>query len=189
MAYITAADLQSYLNTPSEDDDLLTHFAAAVEQIVENVTNRNFKVEADTTRYFTILDTCGAELYFDEDLAQTPTTVTNGDGTVIASTQYVLVDRNRPPYYAMRLKSTTGLFWTYASDPDDAIEIVGRWGWSTTLPDDVKQMCLRLGAYLYRQKNISVIEVFVDMNGQLQVPHGFPSDVKEMLDFYRKRTR
>jgi hypothetical protein len=189
MAYIAPIILRSYLNTPVEDDALLTHFALAAEQCIENVTSRRFKVETDTTRYFTVRDACNGTLYFDEDLAQTPTTVTNGDGTVITSAQYVLVDRNRPPYYAIRLKSTTGLFWTYLSDPEDAIAITGRWGWSTTLPADVEQMCIRLAAYFYRQKNISVLEIFVDANSQLKVPHGFPSDLKEMLDFYRKRVR
>lgn len=39
------------------------------------------------------------------------TTVTNGDGTTISSTNYDLLPYEGPPYYALRLKLTSGLVW------------------------------------------------------------------------------
>jgi hypothetical protein len=191
MALITTAELKTYLGiSSSTDDTLIGDLIDAAQVFIENETLRDFEVGADTTRYFTPgKDTHEGTLYFDEMLAQAPTTVTNGDGTVIASTKYVLLDSNRPPYYAMKLKASTGLYWTYQNDPEDAISIVGRWGWSVTPDNGVKQLCKRFTGWLYRSKDAQAYDhtAFSEL-GVIRVRHRIPEDIQELFTYYRRRS-
>lgn len=214
MAIISASDLKTYLGiSSSTDDSLITALITAATKIIEAYTQRDFEVGADTTRYFTPgVDTGYAgwragggswnddwhpgggnwvdhssTLFLDEDLAQTPTTITNGDGIVVTSAQYVLIDRNRPPYRAIKLKGSTGLVWTYTNDPEYAISVVGRWGWSVTPPDDIVQAARRLSGFLYRQKDMQTYDAtaFSEL-GVIRIKHRIPEDIMAMLDPYRR---
>lgn len=189
MAYVLTADLKTYLGISNTDDDtLLGTLITVAQKIIETYTQRDFEVGADSTRYFTPgRDTDEGVLYFDEDLAQAPTTVTNGDGIVVTSAQYALLDRNRTPYRAIKLLSATGLYWTYQNNPEDAISILGRWGWSVTPPDDIVQAAKRLASWLYRGKDSQTFEgtAFSEL-GVIRVRQDLPTDVKALLDPYRR---
>jgi hypothetical protein len=189
MAILTTADLKVYLGiTNSDDDTLIGTLITAAQKVIETYTQRDFEVAADTTRYFTPgHDTCNGVLRLDEDLAQAPTTITNGDGIVVTAAQYALVPRNRAPYNQIRLLSSTGLFWTYTNDPEDAISIIGRWGWSVLPPDDIVQAARRTAGWLYRSKDGQAYDstAFGEL-GVIRIKHKIPEDITAMLDPYRR---
>lgn len=188
MAYIVLADFKTYLGITSADDDtLLSSIFAQAKSTIDAYTQTSFDVSADSTRYFTYgQHTNGRRLYFDTWLASSPTTVTNGDATVISSSDYALQTPNITPYHSMLLKSDANVVWTYDSSPENAISIAGKWGWSTTPPNDIVYAAMRLAAYMYRLKDSQVFEqtAFTEL-GPIRMKAGLPNDVREILDRYK----
>lgn len=193
MAYASLADLKAYVNvdsTNANDDALLTRFLAAAEAAVDAYTGRHFEATADTTRRFhAVEDVWGRDLVLDADLCAI-TSITNGDGVAVAAASYTTLPANSAPYYALRLKGSSGVAWTWADDPEDAITVVGRWAYSTSAPADVMQATLRMAAFLYRQRDNSdalAERPMMSTDGVLLLPSRLPIDVQELLAHYRKR--
>jgi len=109
------------------------------------------------------------------------TTVTNGDGVVVAAGERTTIPRNSTPYYGIRLLSDSGVTWTYDDEWMDAISVTGRWAWSTTAPDDIAQACARLAAFLYKQRDAQLFDVTAIEAGTVLTPVGIPVDVKVTL--------
>lgn len=190
MAYATLTELRAYIKaTSTSDNDLLTDLLARAQALIDHHTGRTFEASGDTTRYFRVADARGRELRLDADLCQI-TSVTNGDGNTVASTQYTVEPRNTTPWHTIRLKSASAVYWTYSTDAeDDEIAIAGRWAYSLVAPADISQATIRWAAYLYRQKDASVFDVTATPElGVLTIPQGIPQDVRVMLAPYRRRT-
>ena len=193
MAYASVAQLRAYLGLDVNDDDpLLESLLARAQMAIDNYTHRTFEATADTTKFFDAqLDT--SEHYmvlgwtpYGLDLCQI-TTVTNGDGTTVASSAYVTNPRNYAPWYGLRFKLNSGLYWTFDQDPENAISITGRWAYSTTAPSDIVHAAIRMGAYLYRQKDANTFDVTaIPGAGVIEVPQGMPKDVAKTLEPYRR---
>ena len=187
MAYCSLAQLKAYVGATDNDDDaLLTDCITRAEAVIDRATKRTFEASADSTRTFDAQqDVAGRTLYLDADLCAI-TSITNGDGAAITALQVVSEPRNHAPYYALTLKASTGLAWTYETDPEDAISVTGRWAYSTTPPADIEQACVRLAAWLYRQKDSSsdLDRPMVSMDGATLLPAQIPADVQRMLQPY-----
>ena len=185
MAYLTVSDVKEY-NDISEgaDDNLISDLIDAAQKIIDQETGYTWEASADSDRTFdAVKDVKGRYLYLDKPLASI-TTVTNGDGTEITSTHYVTEPRNDPPYYAIKLKDLSVKYWQRSSDgsPEDAITVTGRWAKSTTAPENIKQACRRLVAYLYALRDSQVFDVTaIPEAGVIQLPKGIPQDVKMLL--------
>jgi len=191
MAYTTLADVKSYLGIPTAttaDDTLITALIGRAQAIIDRYCDRTFEASADTTRYFTVgVDTDGGTVYLDNDLAAI-TSVTNGDGTTVLATQYVTLGT---PFDAIKLLGSAGLFWTLTDDGDaeNAIAIVGKWAYSTTAPADVVAACVRLSAYLYRQKdNAGDLDRAVIAGNTTILPAEIPADIRLILRPLRKQS-
>ena len=187
MAYCSLAQMKTYVGATDNDDDaLLTDCITRAEAVIDRATKRRFEATADSTRTFdAVYDVAGRTLYLDADLCAI-TAITNGDGAAITALQVVSEPRNHAPYYALTLKASTGLAWTYETDPEDAISVTGRWAYSTTPPADIEQACVRLAAWLYRQKDSSsdLDRPMVSMDGATLLPAQIPADVQRMLQPY-----
>jgi hypothetical protein len=185
--YITTKQVKQYLSiTSTTDDALIDALIPVAQHWFEVETGRLFEVTADTTRYFDA-DFRGSQLFFDEDLAQAPTTVTNGDGTVLTAAQYVLEPRNSWPKYAITLRSDAGVSWTYSTYWEQAISITGRWGFCITPPQDIVQGVRRMVAWLYKQKDSQIFAATSTPEfGQISVPQGIPKDISLLAKRYRK---
>ena len=186
MAYCTATDVKNYLGiSGASDDTLLGTLVSAAQQAIDMFTRRTFEASADATRYFDYSSEYidGPDLLLDDDLCAI-TTVTNGDSVVVASDERTTVPRNKTPYYVIRLLSDSGVTWTYDDEWMGAISVVGRWAYSTTAPADIKQACIRLAAYMYRQKDAQMYDVTAIEAGVVVRPFGMPPDIKAMLQPY-----
>jgi hypothetical protein len=148
MAYCTTVQVKTYLNiTVSIDDALLSDLIARAQQIINAYCLRTFEAAADSSRTFdAVRDVCGRTLYLDADLCAI-TSITNGDGTVLATTDYVTEPRNRTPYYAITLRSDSSQEWAYSNQHENAITVTGRWAYSVSAPNDVVWACIRLTAW------------------------------------------
>lgn len=186
--YIDLATLKRYLGiTSTNDDTLLTECITRAQALIDDHTARTFEAAADTTRTFdAVADVDGPLLFLDDDLCQI-TSVTNGDGVVVAANEYTTQPRNETPYHALRLLASAGKSWTYEDDHEDAISIVGRWAWSVTAPVAIQQATIRLASYIYRQKDTSNdLDRTVVVGNSTLLPSELPSDLTQMLDYYRR---
>lgn len=195
MSYTTSSDLKGYLGMGVDDvadNALLTALIARAQKWIDSYTGRTFEAAADTVHYFTVgLDTAGADLYFDADCCQITSVTNNADngsnGTAVTTSQYVTLPRNSTPYHGVRLLTSSGVYWRYTHDAEKGIAVTGRWAYSVTAPADIVQACLRLAAYLYRQKDAQVFDVTAQPEmGTLTIPKGMPADVKQILNDYRR---
>jgi hypothetical protein len=186
------------MGSPSNTEDaLLTDCLARAQAIINMATGRpdGFEAGANTTRYFNAQtdvdwDKTRRLLHLGyNDLAQIAT-VTNGDGTVISSSNYITHPVNYGPYFAIQLKLTSSNVWTYQDDPESAISISGRWAYSVTAPPDITHACIRVASWIYRQKdspsNSDVMAVA--SAGVVISPAALPADVRAMLQPYARYT-
>ena len=186
MSYANLSNLKDYLGvTTNGDDNLLSDFLTRAEGVIDAYTGRHFEAET-ATRYFTEADTDGQDLnLWGYDLL-TVTKLTNGDGVEIASGDYRLFPRNDDPKWIIKLDE--GKSWNWSSG-DSEISVAGTWGYSATAPADITHACIRLAAFLYRQKDTSadLDRPMVTGDGVTIMPSGLPSDVQKLLDRYKRR--
>jgi len=191
MTYITLEDLRSHLDIDlTSDNPLLQEAIEDAQSYIDSQTNRHFEAETDT-RYYdrSARDRWDSRLLnlFNDDLL-TITTLTNGDssGTVIASTKYWLTPRNEgPPYHGILLKTDIADYWEW--DTDYWVSVAGTWGYSTTVPDDIRRATAILASYLYRQKDGAAWETTAIVeSGAIAIPQGIPATVDRIIKRYRK---
>lgn len=193
MPYATLAQLKAYLLAggqvpPTTDDtNLLTPLLTRAQKIVETITGRTFESRTET-RLFDVPRT--RQLEMDDDLL-TVTTLTNGDGAVIAASDYNLIPNNHSPKYAIRLKQSSTASWMPGSggDTERVISVAGTWGYASDAPDDIRHATIRLAHWLYKQKD-SVSDLdrpALAPSGFVILPMKIPHDVMSILDDRRRR--
>ena len=173
--------------TASVDNTIIQHCLDAAQAQIDRYTHRTFEASTTAARYFdAIEDVDGRTLYLDDDLAAIAS-VTNGDGAALTSTSYVTRPVNETPYREIRIRSGSDNAWTYNTEPESAITVVGYWAYSTAAPDDIVHATVRLANYMYAQKDAGTFDVTVYPDaGAIAVPQGLPRDVQEILAPYRK---
>jgi hypothetical protein len=186
MAYANLSNLKDYLGiTTDGDDNLLSDLLTRAEGVVDAYTGRHFEAET-ATKYFGLDDIDGQDLnLYGYDLL-TVTKLTNGNGVEIASANYRLFPRNDNPKWLIRLDEDYS--WEF-DDSDSEISVAGTWGYSATAPADITHACVRLAAFIYRQKDTSadLDRPMVTGDGVTIMPSGLPSDVQKLLDRYKRR--
>jgi len=189
MAYVSLEEFKQYRSiTSSVDDALLDELLSNAQGYIESWCRRKFEASTDTTRYLEISRHAqGRTLRLDRDLCAI-TEVVNGDGTVLAASQYVPEPRNAlvdgTPIYALTLRANAGVSWG-SSDSD--VAITGRWAYSI-MPDSVIRQCtLLLASYLYEQRqNVKDLgRSFIADAGTLLVT-SLPRDLFEFLSRRRR---
>jgi hypothetical protein len=198
MAYITAENLRDYIGASSHADDTqLGYMCTRAQSMVESFCNRKFEATANTTRYYNaldisyggVVDAFNNTLLLDEDLAQL-VSIVNGDGNSIPLNAVVTLPANMSPSYGIKIKMNTQYVWTYVGEPDTAIAITGRFAYSVTPPQDIIAATLRLGAYIYRQREGTpdTDRSIISPDGMILAAAKIPTDVLVTLDPYRRRT-
>ena len=119
----------SYLSiVGTGDDTLMRDIIRSVSADIERAAHRSFSPRIATHYFDYQRDVYGAFLTFDDDLLEIAT-LTNGDSTTISSNAYVFEPRNTFPRYALKLLNSSGVYWTYALDTENAISVAGTWGY------------------------------------------------------------
>jgi len=131
--YATLLDFKNWLATPGQslssaaiDDTVIEGLIQSASRYIDNRTGRVFIPHAMTRKYDTPQDD---ELWFDEDLLEV-ITLTNGDDTTIASTEYNLYPANYYPKYKLRLKESSTTTWEDDDDgnTEQVIDLSAIWG-------------------------------------------------------------
>lgn len=195
MPYTTAAAVKSYLGiTSSSDDALLTTLISSAQAAIDTYTHRTFEAATDTTKYFDAEDDT-SESYtmldwtpYGLDLAQI-TSIVNGDGVTIPASAYVLEPRHYPPYYGVKLKVSSGLYFEYDNnnDHENAVAVTGRWAYSITAPADVIHACIEIASLFYKQRdsNTDALRPIIAGNATI-LPIGLSTQSREILNNYKR---
>lgn len=184
--YTTLAAVKRSLNeNGTADDAFLIDLITRASRTIDTHCKRFFVGEMDTRYFDAVRDIDNQTLLLDEDLLSV-IELTNGDGDVISSGDYVLLPPNFSPHYAIRLKASSSEHWTYISDPENAIQVEGVWGYSNGTPDDIEQACIRLVIYMYKQRKNPFLEVGLPDGGLVNISPSMPNDIKDLLSPYRK---
>lgn len=184
MSYATVDVLKKYLGIEAEligDDGLLQRLLDAATAKIDAETRTTFAVATDTTRYYDAEAVKCDELRLGAELLSL-TSVVNGDGQAVSLSYIVGVPRNEPRSHTLRLKATAPVAWYV----DDEISVTGKFGYSADPPADIVQACVRLAAYLYRQKDNSsdLDRAVVAANGTM-MPTQLPKDIDQYLAPYK----
>lgn len=196
--YPGVEDVKAWLRPNSQqalasgDDAILANLIQSAIAYIEGPegAGRRFLTSADTTRRFDAardITRDSRTLWLDEDLCQI-TSVTNGDGTTVSASAYVTNPRNETPWYALTLKLNSSDVWLYDDSPEDAIVIVGRWGYSLTPPADIAQACLDLVTYEYRRRSQSGSDdrPITTASGMVITPSSVPRLIRTVVESYRR---
>jgi uncharacterized phiE125 gp8 family phage protein len=158
MAYPTITDVKAWLNiSGSGEDAQLTILLNGIIKYIELATGRVF-VAASATRTFPIaypyIDVRHTRrvLTLHEDLYSV-SSITNGDGVVIAVTEYDLLGL-AAPYYQIRIRPEAGKIFV-ASSVGAGVAVAGTWGATSDVPADILQIIMELTVYRYRLRQNS----------------------------------
>jgi hypothetical protein len=186
-AYASVTEVKTYKGIAgSSDDSLLSDILDRVSNWLDRECLRVLYTASDSTRYYHSWDAHGRTLCLDHDLCAI-TSVTL-DGTALASTEYVVEPRNDTPWHSLQMKVHSAYNWQdYSDDPEDNIAIVGKWAYYAAIPNDLKQMVIRLALYAYTLKDANVFDtIAIPDAGVIQVPSGFPADVGRWVRLHRR---
>jgi hypothetical protein len=194
MSYCTLAELKKYLSISSDsEDDLLTASLNAATQQITTVTGRCFGVDTETTEY--VRSTCdnispnGRVLYLfidRKELASAPTKVMVAGTDVTSAIKYY----GNPPYDQLVLSKASGYRFDTISDEVDEYEniaITGLFGYSTSIPDDIKQAALIWSAYLYQLKDMQPDDKIYSTDTSSEQLVSYPSKAIALIEAYRKK--
>lgn len=204
MAYCTLSDVRAYLKfdaSETGDDAIISGLIPHAKAIIDTYCRTTFEASSDSVRYFDapyfltiesvlfprLSNSVGEEartLNFDTWCSQI-TSVVNGDGVTIPSTEYVKNPRNATPFYGIALKQSSNYAWDYTTSPENAIAITGRWAYSITVPDTIHESAIELTAHLYTQRLTIGTESGIGDDGVTLTPRGIPATVLAYLTPYR----
>jgi uncharacterized phiE125 gp8 family phage protein len=176
MAYLTRDELKTYLGINGDaENDILDALLVAAQAGIDSYCDRTFEADTDTVRTFDAQwEVEGLLLYLDADLAQI-SSITNGDAaaSAISASDYTLLPKD-PPYTMVLLRDDAGVAW------EGEISIAGRWAYSISAPESIKQATREYAAYLYRA---------YDWQGDPRkrgLDVGMPDHLKQILAGYRR---
>lgn len=151
---VTITNIQSQNDaTDPSNDNIIEQMVEAASRWIDEITGKEYFGETETRNYVVGEHTDGLTLWLDKNILSV-TTLTNGDGTVISSSDYSLLPLNADRYDKIKLHSNSGEVWQYTDDPyEDAIQVAGSWGDSATTPANVKEACLLLTSRLWQRKS------------------------------------
>lgn len=132
--YVSLTDFKAHLTPPRQtlaidtvDDLVIEDLITVASRRVDDLIKRKFYPRIET-RYYDVPE--DNDLWLDDDLLAV-ITLTNGDDTAIASTDYVLKPNNSYPKYCLKLRDTTSVTWEYnsSSSGQQVIDLAGWWGY------------------------------------------------------------
>lgn len=186
MAYCVYSEIKTDLDIPvatTDFDSLLTAYCTAVEAAIDATYGFKFTAQTETRYFDPTRDVRGPDLILDKPLLTISANgLVNGDGTVIASTKYKLWPANAGRYYKIRLLASSGYYWTYSTDPENAISVAGTWGWSATCPTWMNIAVRKWVAYIYQDRKSANMDVIGMLEtGQMIIQKGIPALVQVLL--------
>jgi hypothetical protein len=189
-AYASITDFKAYAritSTDTTDDGVIGDILESASKLIDTETRRTFYARVET-RLYDVPDT--DTLYIEDDDLLTVTTLTNGDSTVLTTTDYILLPANSYPKYAIKLKDSSTYSWAEDSsgNSEQAISILGTWGYSSSAPADIKEACLEIATAFYHRRfgeNMAT-ESTMTTGGVIVTPRDIPASARSIIANYAR---
>lgn len=189
-AYASVTEFKNYArieSTDTTDDGVIGDILEAASRLIDTETRRTFYARNETRKYDVPDD---ATLYIEDDDLLAITTLTNGDDTTLASTEYILLPANSTPKYGVKIKSSSTYSWEDESDGDSeqVIEILGSWGYSYSPPADIAEACLQIATAFYHRRfgENMASESTLTAGGIMVTPRDIPASARTILLNYAR---
>ena len=152
--YATLQNFKDYHNLTSTnlvDDGIVCLMIESASRRIDTETGRKF-YSFTATKYFDMPRMSTNLLVFDDDCISV-TSLTNGNGTAFATTDYVLYPYSGPPYDSIGLVDNPSMTWlpTIYGNRQQAIVLVGTFGYSA-VPTDIQDACLMIVVQEYHRR-------------------------------------
>lgn len=194
MAYPTVVQCKTFLGAQGDGDDaLLTQVLAAAVKWVEEWCGHVFVKVTGTSVYivpaYPNLLGRGRSLLVREHDVYKITQITNGDGEIVAATDYLAYPVEKPPFYRIELSPVSGLVWTRGDDGLGQVVILGDMGATSTCPSDVFYAIMEIVAFYYRSRSSGAAGPLTTATRQGLVinPSQVPPHALELLVNWRRR--
>jgi hypothetical protein len=162
--YATLAEAKARLGIPTSDTDDDTKLEAMLEGISRVIDwrcrRRFYTTESDETRYFTAEF---SDRLWPGDLLSITTLKTDDDAdgtyetTWTADTDYYLEPYNaaldEQPYTKISVAPLTSANYAFPTGLAKGVQIVGKWGYWTSVPGNVSEAALLLAERLFKRKD------------------------------------
>jgi hypothetical protein len=189
--YCTLQQVKDMLNpkgltTLAVDDSFIEMLINFASRYIDTETNDVFYATT-STRNFDSPRGYGEILFFDLPNLSV-TTVTNGDGTLLPSTAYVLLPANVLPKYGMQLLCGSGFNWAPDNgSPQQAISIFGSWG-NSAAPADIVQACISIVVAAYRRRTgeNQNSKTLITAAGAVLMPEDVPGIAADVINNHRR---
>ena len=194
--YCALADVRAEGNFTASDtanNAQIENLITTVSRMIDAQLGTVFAPDEDETRYFTIDDLMcdkASDLFLGRNRLLSVTSITNADGTSIATDDVILLPQDTERKHTVRIKSTSSSSWNY--DEDEEIAIVGRWGYSVAVPDDVKQMCAEWVYHVFSgrgDEGMSKNATIISPDGVIISPNSAPPRVRDFLKSSKYKRR
>ncbi len=151
--YTTLVNMKSRLaitSSNSADDTRISALITAASGYIDGVLSFDL-VASSGTKTFNAPDGWDRVLWFGPFYATTITSVTDAGGSVIPSTEWFTVPANMTPITGIQLKRSSVYSWMgTGAYGDNAISVVGTWGWAASCPADIREACEMLVQVVYQ---------------------------------------
>lgn len=189
-------DFGKFKATETTHDELLEDLIDRVSALFDLDCGRVIVPSADTTHYFTEDDIADCEMdggikpgdLILHDTLVSITSLTNGDGTSISGSNYFLLPRSYERKSYIRIKDASTVNWDFTTD--GYITVVGKFGYTATVPDDVRQAAIETVLFNFHRAG-DALKVTdkpqVSMDGTRYMPIVWTAFAKEVLKHYRRK--
>lgn len=187
-SYASTGDFKSYAritSTDTTDDGVIADILSAAGKLIDSETRRTFYPRTETHLYDVPDD---STLYIEDDDLLAVTTLTNGDATVLTTADYILLPANSSPKYAIKLKGSSNNSWESDSNgnSEQAISVLGSWGYSYSAPADIAEACLQIATAFYHRRfgeNMAAESTFT-AGGVMITPKDIPASARSIISNY-----
>lgn len=183
--YTTVDKVKAYAGIKGKGDDaLVKSLITAVSRAFDLATGYEFGVEVETSRTFFVYlgDVENGELILDKPFS-TISSIVNGDGVTLATSDYLLEPRDAP-YTTARMKPPPSAYWTDGSD-FDGIVVTGTVGYPLTA--HISQQMVLWTSFMYGQKDNPLIDITAIESGAVITTPGRPKSVSTLIESYKNR--
>lgn len=185
MSYCTAADVSLSLDIQSvESAPFLTRLCTAASEWIDlhcGVLAGGFAATTNSARYYEVRALRGGYLILDASLLSL-VSITNADGTTIASTDCRLYPVGAARYWAVRLLNGR----TWAIVDDGLYAVTGVWGLYSVAPAPVKEAAIMLAGWMFKRYQAALQDNAAAPDlGQLVYGEAIPRQVVALLAPFR----
>lgn len=188
--YLTLANYKATYaidSTDTTDDGAIERLIELASRYIDDKTGRTFYTRT-ATKYYDYPQS--RKLKLDDDLLGI-TTLTNGDSTEIANTEYHLLPYNNPPYYIIKLTDVTTTYWqrSSAGSTEKIIQVAGTWGYASSCPNDIEEITAEIVKNAYNRRfgeNMSGTATITGA-GVVITPSDISGIAKDVINHYRRR--